>query len=95
MEVQEFLPRIAVTEDSGLTGAYPRHWGSRVTVECRDGRRLSVEVTDASGSVDNPLTQEQVQAKALGLIRESHGEKAEAIAEAILALDQAAVLPEL
>ena len=94
-EIREFLPRIAVTEDSGLTGAYPRHWGSRVTVECRDGRRLSVEVTDASGSVDNPLTQEQVQAKALGLIRESHGEKAEAIAEAILALDQAATLPEL
>lgn len=94
-EVRELLPRIAVTEDASLTAAYPGHWGSRVTVECRDGRRLSAEITDASGSVDNPLTREQVRAKALGLIRESRGERAEALVEDILALGRAAVLPEL
>lgn len=94
-ELQRLLPRIAVTEDSGFTGAYPRHWGSRVTVECRDGRRLSVETADASGSVDRPLSREQMKAKAVGLIRGSRGEEAEAVAEAILAVPEASELPAL
>lgn len=94
-EVQEFLPRVAVTEDATLTAAYPRHWGSRVTIECKDGRKVSTLVSDASGSVDNPLSREQVKAKAVGLFRETRGEDAPALAERLLALEKAEKLPEL
>lgn len=94
-EVRRFLPKVAVTADNALTSAYPRHWSSRITVECRDGRRFSAEIADASGSVDNPLTSRQVAQKAAGLIRETQGDRAESLVDAILSLPQAKTLPQL
>lgn len=94
-EVRRLLEKVTVAADEGFTAAYPRHWSSRVTVECRDGKRLTAEVADASGSIDNPLTPEQVAQKAAGLIRETQGDRAEELVKAILSLPQAEQLPQL
>ncbi len=66
------------------TAVYPNHWGCHITVTCKDGRVVEKEVTDASGSVDNPLNTAQIIAKATGLLREATGAGAPAMARQIL-----------
>ena len=78
-----------------FTEVYPDHWGCHITITCKDGRVLEEEVTDASGSVSNPLTAQQVVQKASGLIRETQGDRAEALADAILKAPDMEKLPQL
>lgn len=94
-EVRDLLKRVKVVPEDRFTGVYPEHWGCELRVTCKDGRVLVKEITDASGSVDNPLTKEQVKSKALGLIKNVCPEKANRIVEAILSIDNAQTLPEL
>ena len=93
--VQELLAKVKVVTEDRFTAVYPDHWGCHVTIFCKDGRVLEEEVTDASGSVSNPLTSQQVVQKATGLIRETQGEKAGAIAEAIRKAPDMEKLPQL
>ena len=63
-DIQELLHKVRVQEDEKFTGEYPKHWGCAMEVETADGRTLRTEVRDASGSVMNPLSPEQMAAKA-------------------------------
>ena len=56
---------------------------------------LEEYVKDASGSVDNPLTKEQVESKAIALMKEVCGEKAKTIAEEILKIMNLECMPEI
>ena len=70
-------------------------WNTPMVLDDKDGRVLEEEVTDASGSVSNPLTAQQVVQKASGLIRETQGDRAEALADAILKAPDLEKLPQL
>lgn len=94
-EVRDLLGRIKVETDEAFTANYPDHWGCRMEVFLKDGRKLEKTVTDASGSVDNPLTREQVFAKAKGVIAQTQGEAADALARSVLNVAEAAVLPAI
>ena len=94
-EVRDLLSRIKVETDEDFTANYPDHWGCRMELFLKDGRKLVKTVTDASGSVDNPLTREQVFAKAKGVITQTQGEAADAIARSILEVANAVTLPTI
>ena len=93
--VRELLQKVEVATCDRFTEVYPDHWGCHITITCKDGRVLEEEVTDASGSVSNPLTAQQVVQKASGLIRETQGDRAEALADAILKAPDLEKLPQL
>jgi len=94
-QVRDLLSRIKVETDEGFTAQYPLHWGCRLEVFLKDGTKLEKIVQDASGSVDNPLTREQVYRKAKGLLIQTQGDRAEAQAKAVLNLLKAEVLPRI
>lgn len=94
-EVKDLLSRVKVVPEDKYTGQYPGHWGCGLRVKCKDGRVLIKEVIDASGSVNNPLTNEQVKSKAIALIRDLYPEDACRITDEILAIDKAEKIPSL
>lgn len=94
-EVQKLLGRVKVTASDAFTGQYPAHWGCRVRITDRQGKIYETYVADASGSVDNPLTAEQVKQKAAALMEETCGRRAEKIAEMILQTEKMKLLPRL
>jgi 2-methylcitrate dehydratase PrpD len=48
--------------------AYPRSWGTEVTVTTANGQTLSARRRDAKGDPDNPVTAEELAAKAKALM---------------------------
>lgn len=94
-EVRDLLGRVKVVPEDRFTSVYPDHWGCELRVACKDGRIFKKEITDASGSVDNPLTKEQVKAKAVALIKEAYPENASHIADVILAAADADRIPSI
>ena len=94
-QVRDLLSRIRVETDEGFTSQYPLHWGCRLEVFLKDGTKLEKTVQDASGSVDNPLTRDQVFRKAKGLFAQTQGDRAQEQAKAVLDLLEAQVLPRI
>ncbi len=63
-DVSSFLDRVAMVLDDEVNAAYPKKWIGKVTVETRDGRRLSGRVDEPKGDPGNPLTIPEVNDKA-------------------------------
>lgn len=94
-DLQELLRRVKVHDDEAYTAAYPGHWSSRVCISCTDGRTLSREVLDASGSEKSPLTRQQALEKAEHLLGTGCAQRSAALAKELLTLDEQSVLPDL
>lgn len=93
-QARALLSRIRVETDDAFTAQYPDHWGCRMEVFLKDGSRRDIMVADASGSVSNPLTAEQVCQKARGLFAGVVADAA-GLADRLLALESAAQLPRI
>lgn len=93
--VQDLLSRVSVKTDDQLTADYPAHWGCRMTATLKDGRRESCFVKDASGSVSNPLSEQQLRAKAVALLAEAYGDRAPAVAGEILSVEGWDMIPQI
>lgn len=94
-KVKELLRKVKVAPKDKFTKAYPEHWGCELKVICKDGRELTEEITDASGSIYNPLTTEQVKSKALTLLEDIYPEDAPRIIDIISTIDNAQIIPAL
>lgn len=93
--VCELVRRVRVISEDRFTDVYPDHWGCEVRILLKDGRKIARLIRDASGSVDNPLSVEQVKSKASALIRETCGEDTERIVAEVLGIAGAAQMPEI
>lgn len=71
VEVQDFLKRVNIFPEDCFTEQYPGHWGCRVEIYKKDGEVLKATVADACGSVDNPLTEEQLDIKLRNVLRDA------------------------
>lgn len=94
-EVRDLLHKVRVREDAEFTREYPGHWGCSMEVKTADGRILRTAVRDASGSVANPLSPEQIADKAehfIGIARPGRERK---VKRSILELPEAGRLPRL
>ncbi len=93
-DIQELLHKVTVQEDAAFTGEYPRHWGCSMEVETVDGRICRATVRDASGSVYNPLSREQMMEKARSLIEKACPGRSREVMRSILELPEAEMLPQ-
>ena len=93
---QKLLQRIRIYPDDELSAKYPAHWGVDMKVHMRNGTEYRELVSDPSGSAANPMTPEQIRAKAVGLARRTIGaEGAEAMANSIMNIEKNRIIPEI
>ncbi|MFH1124656.1 MAG: MmgE/PrpD family protein [Pseudomonadota bacterium] len=87
-EILSLADRITVIGDKVLEEVYPELWGSIVEIFTVDGRHLTKRVDYAKGSPENPLNDEEISQKFLGLAEDVLGkEKGLAIYEKALNLE--------
>lgn len=55
-DIRAFMPRVSVTEDAEIAGAYPGRRMARIAVTLKDGRMLERFQQTRKGDPDNPLT---------------------------------------
>ena len=80
--------KVTVAVDPKVDAAYPKAWGVEVAVETADGRLLAASRQHAKGDPENPLTAQDLTAKARAMLLESGLAEARAdhVIAAILAL---------
>jgi 2-methylcitrate dehydratase PrpD len=62
-EVARLRPHTRLVADPELDGVWPEAYASIVEVTTRDGRHLSARVDHAKGTMENPLTPEEIHRK--------------------------------
>ncbi|MDI9390781.1 MAG: MmgE/PrpD family protein [Synergistota bacterium] len=67
-KVEALAKRVKYTADQEFTARYPEKWGCLLEVELDDGALLKKTVFDASGSITNPMTPTQLEAKFVNLV---------------------------
>ena len=94
--VRALMSRVRVFPDAAFSALYPEHWGCEMIVTLHDGRVLSAVIRDASGSEDNPMTDERVIAKAVSCAAISIGwARAKTMADSVLGIASRTALPDL
>ena len=94
-ELAALRARVTARAAEPYASAYPRTWGSAVTVTLRDGERLIARRTHAKGDPEAPLTPIELIAKARMLMAHGGVPEPDRLIDAILALSDDAILPEL
>ena len=95
VELAELRGRVTVRVAEPYTSAYPRAWGSTVTVTVRSGEKLTVRRTHAKGDPESPLSPIELIAKARMLMNYGGVREPDRLIDAILALSDDTLLPEL
>lgn len=95
-EVQELLARVNIIEDDIFTERYPEHWGCRIRVYTKAGAVLEETVSDASGSVEHPLSERQLIQKISGILHGVMADgKAESTVKLLLGLESAPCIADM
>jgi 2-methylcitrate dehydratase PrpD len=81
--------RVEVSEDPGITRAYPAHFGAKVRLKMASGDVMEASVIDALGDPEWPLSTDQIRSKALNLMAAGGFDPARAAALAAAALSMA------
>jgi 2-methylcitrate dehydratase PrpD len=89
--------RATAVATPGFDAAYPDRWGARVTLRTTAGETLMAGRDACKGDPENPVTPKELRAKAAMLLQ--HGgfssERAASLIEAVLALPDGGVLPDI
>lgn len=89
--------KVAVALSPEIDAAYPKSWGAEVVVEAENGRRFTAIRHEAKGDPENPLTADELAAKAR--LRMAEGgiasDRAESLIAAILGLADGRALRDL
>ncbi|MFO1371843.1 MAG: MmgE/PrpD family protein [Candidatus Competibacteraceae bacterium] len=94
-EVAELRRRVILRAAEPYTSTYPRAWGSAVTVVVRGGERLTARRDHAKGDPEAALSPVEMIAKARILMTYGGVQESDRLIEAILALTDDVLLPEL
>jgi 2-methylcitrate dehydratase PrpD len=89
-EVARLRDHTKLVADPSLDGGWPEMYASIVEVTTRDGRHLSARVDHARGTMENPLTAEEIHRKYAGLAGTvTSAARADQIAEFVHEIDRA------
>jgi 2-methylcitrate dehydratase PrpD len=75
-DVVDLAGRVAIEIDPEIDRAYPAIYGGRVTLEMRDGRRLTRRIEYSLGMPENPMPHAEIERKYLSLASAAVGETA-------------------
>ncbi len=87
--------RVTLMEEPRYADAYPRDWGSTVSLTLRDGTRLDAERACAKGDPEAPLSVDELREKAAMLLAFGQIPDPEAWIDSLLGLPDAPSLPDL
>jgi len=87
-EVAALRRCVAVRADPAMTAAYPQTWPARVRIWLTDGSVLEAQVVVPKGMPGNPLSDDELRAKACVLLTERLGSQAALLADKVLALEE-------
>lgn len=93
--VQTLIKLVEVHAEESFTLSYPKHWGCSLTIYKKDGTKLTENVYDASGSIENPLNREQTKEKAWGLMYSIPEEKRDELIANILDISNETSMPQI
>ncbi|MDW8063778.1 MAG: MmgE/PrpD family protein [Candidatus Caldarchaeum sp.] len=62
-DVGEFMKRVEIVEDAGLTARYPAELPNRIILTLKNGEKVSVEEAVPRGHYKNPMTDEEIERK--------------------------------
>lgn len=93
--IRELMKKVEVVAEDRFTDAYPNHWGCHTTIFCQDGTCYKMEIPDASGSVDNPLSKDQLMSKAINMLTRIYPQTAANIAEKLMNIQNFSSLTEV
>ena len=79
-EVSGLCSKVTVSCEEPYRSNYPKSWGAKVTVETEDNRVLTAQRTDCKGDPELRLSDEEMIAKAMGLLQFSGLDQAQATA---------------
>jgi 2-methylcitrate dehydratase PrpD len=86
--VRGLLPKVTCAFDQDIEAEFPTNMSGRLTIEAR-GQRFEQTVVVPKGEPSNFLSESELRAKFAGLTDSVLGaERAEALASAVLAIDQ-------
>lgn len=95
-ELRSLMGKVRVRATEEFTNAYPAHWGCRVRITLDDGTVREVAVPDASGGIASPLSDKQIERKAIGLMEGAiDASRAHDIVRKALDIEQAEAIPQL
>ena len=94
-EIRKLLSRISVAEDNEFSALYPAHWGCEMTATTLSGEQFSARISDASGSPESPLSDEQVREKFLSLSAPVLGKNSGPALQQLLSLEDAHSLADI
>lgn len=94
-DIRSLMPRIQVISSPHFSRAYPGSWGCCVHILMSDGTQYSQIVSDASGSVANPQSEQQLKDKADSLFARASVPLSKNLSGQLLSLAQLPTLPEL
>lgn len=66
-EVGAFFSKVTMELDPEIDAAYPARWMGHVILDLKDGRRVEARIEDARGDPGNPLSEDEIIAKARSL----------------------------
>jgi 2-methylcitrate dehydratase PrpD len=94
-EVCDLASRVDVEVDAEMDAVYPELYAGKVTVETRDGRRITRRVDYSRGMPENPMDESEVRRKFLSLAGAAAGpqQAASLLVEVEAALGGASVRP--
>ena len=87
--------RVNVRVAEPYASAYPKAWGSAVTLKLRGGEQITAQRTHAKGDPESPLTPLELIAKARMLMIHGGIDEPDCLIDAVLALADDALLPNL
>lgn len=94
-ELADLRERVVVRVAEPYASAYPQAWGGAVTVTVRGGERVTARRTHAKGDPEAALSPVELIAKARMLMAYGGVREPDRLIDAILALSDDSVLPEL
>lgn len=94
-ELADLRERTSMRVAEPYASAYPRAWGSAVTVTVRGGERVTVRRTHAKGDPEAPLSPVELIAKARMLMTFGGVREPDRLIDAMLALTDDSALPDL
>ncbi|MBE2295900.1 MAG: MmgE/PrpD family protein [Phycisphaerales bacterium] len=94
-ELAGLRARVKLRVAEPYASAYPKAWGSAVTLQLHGGARVTVQRTHAKGDPESPLTLLELIAKARMLMIHGGIHEPDRLIDAVLALSDDALLPNL
>jgi 2-methylcitrate dehydratase PrpD len=87
-DLKELMKKVKFAGDPDLTAAYPRKWPARVTIRLKDGRTLEGANAYPKGDPENPLSEQELIAKFMGLTEGTlPPHRADAIIDRVMGLE--------